>query len=217
MPARPTHASVTWPLLAGVALALAHAACGEGTVSAPRAQVTPAESADFFAAAVTYLVDRSPAPVRVDPRPLKAEARLHSVTEADLVLGDSATIRLRTATLIARGIRRADATADWKCVFATGLRPPPGRGNDPIWEQIRAAEPDSVRRNREACRKNGEYVSLAFGPPQTGTQPEHPRRWRLRAMRMMLHGWEVIDLFLEPNAQGQWEVVHVQERVGAFS
>lgn len=214
---RGRHASAARILLAGVAFVAAPGACTEGSVSAPHAQVTPSESAEFFITAVTYLAARAPAPVRVDPRPLKAEAMLHSVSEADLVLRDSATIRLRTAALAARGISRADAAADWKCVFATGLRPPPGRGNDPIWEQIRAAEPDSVRRRREACRQNGEYVSLAFGPPQAGTQPEHPRRWRLRTMRMMLHGWEVIDLFLEPNAQGRWEVVHVQERVGAFS
>jgi hypothetical protein len=74
-----------------------------------------------------------------------------------------------------------------------------------------------VRQRREACRAGGEYVSLAFGPPQADTQPEHPGRWRIRAVRMMLHGWEVVDLFLEADAQGRWEVVAEQTRVGSFS
>jgi hypothetical protein len=208
---------VTRTLLVAAALMISAGACSEVTPANPSAQLSPTHSPDLFIAAVTYFAARSEAPVRVDPRPLKAEAMLHSVTEQDLLLTDSATIRLRTAALAAHGIPAADAIADWGCVFATGVRPPPGQGHDPIWEQMRAAEPDSLRRHREACRATGEYVSLAFGPPQAGTQAEHPRRWRIRAMRMLLYGWEVVDLFLEPNARGQWEVVDVQERVGAFS
>jgi hypothetical protein len=205
----------TRTLRAGSAFALLLAGCTEP--AAPRAQVAPAESAEFFMAAVGHFAERSAHPVRVDPRPLKAEALLHSVVEGDLLATDSETIRLRTAALTSRGIPRADAPADWRCVFATGLRPSPGQGSDPIWEQIRAAEPDSLRQHRAACRAGGEYESLAFGLPQAGTQPEHPRRWRIRAIRMLLYGWEVVDLFLETNAQGRWEVVAEQTRVGAFS
>jgi hypothetical protein len=159
-------------------------------------------------------------PVRVDPRPLRAESPLRSVSHEDLVLDDSATIRLRTAVLRASSIPLSDATQDWLCVFASGMRgPPPGQrgGSDPIWDQIRAAEPDRLRVHREACRQQGEYLSLAFGPPRAGTDREHPRWWRVRAMRMMLHGWEIVDLFLEQQADGTWEVVRTQERVGAFS
>lgn len=212
-----TRARVRRTLLTGAVLGPLLAACTEGGPSAPHARVAPAESADFFIAAVTYFAGRAEAPVRVDPRPLKAEALLHSVSHGDLLLTDRKTTALRASALAARGIQLADATEDWRCVFATGLRPPPGAGTDPIWAQIRAAEPDSLRLRREACRAQGEYVSVAFGPPQPGIQPEHPGRWRLRAMRMMLHGWEVVDLFLEPNAYGLWEVVAVQERVGSFS
>ena len=212
-----TDASVPRGLLTAAVVGMSSAACTEGAPSAPRAQVAPAQSADFFIAAVAYFNAGSDAPLRVDPRPLKAEARLHSVSESDILLTDSTTIRLRATALAAQGIPSADAAADWRCVFATGLRPPPGQGNDPIWEQMRAAEPDSLRKHREACRSNGEYVSLAFGPPQPGTQPDHPGRWRFRSMRMVLHGWVVVDLFLEPNPRGQWEVVDVEVRVGGFS
>lgn len=213
----PTCASMTRILLSSAAIAVSLAGCYEGAPAGAHAQVAPAESPEFFIAAVDYFAGKAEAPVRVDPRPLRAGALLHSVAASDLLLTDRETIRLRTAALAARGIPPADATADWRCVFATGLRPPPGQGTDPIWEQIRRAEPDSLRERRDACRAGGEYVSLAFGPPQAGTQPAHPGRWRIRAMRMMLHGWEVVDLFLEPNARGRWEVVSVQERVGAFS
>jgi hypothetical protein len=173
-----------------------------------------------MAAAVAFLANTSEAPVRVDPRPLRAESRLHSVVEEDLVATDTATVRLRTAVLQALDIPLTDATADSRCVFAAGLRGPgPGErgGSDPIWEQIRAAEPDSVRSRREACRARDPYTSLVFGPPQAATHPEHPQWWRIRAMRMMLHGWEIVDLFLEWSADGEWKVVHTQVRVGAFS
>lgn len=203
--------------LACAVSALPLAACGESEVPDPYAQASPMQSAGFFTAAVSHFAGRARAPVRVDPRPLRADALLHSVSAGDLELTDSATIRLRAAALRAHDIPIADAPADWTCVFASDLRPPAGRGNDPIWEQMRAAEPDSLRRHREACRARGEYESLAFGPPQQGTDQAHPRRWRIRVMRMLLHGWEVVDLYLEANARGEWRVVEVQERVGAFS
>ncbi|HEX6367973.1 MAG TPA: hypothetical protein VF006_03505 [Longimicrobium sp.] len=211
------RAPIAHLLLIFMAAGLSAAACAESEVPDPYARVSPLQSADFFLAAVSHFAEREDTPMRVEPRPLRAEALLHSVTAADLLLTDSATIRMRTGALAARDIPTADATADWTCVFASGLRPPPGKGNDPIWEEMRAAEPDSLRRHRDACRARGEYVSLAFGPPQAGTQPDHPRRWRIRAMRMLLYGWEVIDLFLEADARGEWQVVEVQERVGAFS
>jgi hypothetical protein len=191
--------------------------CTEAPMAGPHAQMQPAESQRFFAAAVESLAGTSQAPVRVDPRPLRPESALRSVTESDLLLTDTATIRLRTATLTAAGLPLADAIRDWGCVFASGLERAGGGGNDPIWEQIRAATPDSVRAHREACRQHGSYTSLVFGPPQAGTDPEHPRWWRIRAMRMMLHGWEIVDLFLEPRANGAWDVVHTRVRVGAFS
>jgi hypothetical protein len=220
MPIRIASRYSTRALLAATGLVLALASCSEVGSPGPHAQVRASESAQFFAAAVAFSVSQSRAPVRVDPRPLNAESQLHSVSDSDLALDDTATIRLRTGVLTATGIRLTDATKDWHCVFASGMRgPPPGErgGNDPIWEEIRAAEPDSLRVRREACRQQGEYVSLAFGPPQFGTDPEHPQRWRIRVMRMMLHGWEIVDLFLEQRTGGGWEVVRIQERVGAFT
>lgn len=207
-------------LLARAGMVLALASCSEAAIPAPHAQTPPGESEPFIAAAVAFLANTSEAPVRVDPRPLRAEAKLHSVGEADLLSTDSTTIRLRTGVLLALHIPLTDATADWRCVFAAGLRGPgPGErgGSDPIWEQIRAAEPDSLRSRREACLRRDPYTSLVLGPPQGATRPEHPQWWRIRAMRMMLHGWEIVDLFLERSADGEWKVVHKQERVGAFS
>jgi hypothetical protein len=212
-----TRASRT--LLAGGTLGLCLASCTENAPSGPYAQVSPAESEDFFLAAVAHLVGQAKAPARVDPRPLRAGALLHSVSESDLLLSDRETIQLRTAALEARSVQMADATLDWGCVHASGLRaPPPGASRDTaFWARFRAAEPDSMRQRREACLAGGEFVSLAFGPPQEGTDPEYPRRWRIRAMRMMLMGWEVVDLFLERNPVGQWIVVSEQVRVGSFS
>jgi hypothetical protein len=221
------NAMLTWiergsacALLAGAGLVLSLASCAEAGMPGPHAQTTPGESEQFFAVALSFSTRASRAPVRVDPRPLKAQALLHSVGEGDILSTDSSTIRLRTAALAAAGIPLTNATEDWQCVFATGLRgPPPGQGggSDPIWEQIRAAEPDSLRARREVCRSGGEFTSLAFGPPQAGTDPEHPRWWRIRVMRMMLHGWEVADLFLDRSPDGEWTVVHENVRVGAFS
>ncbi len=192
-----------------IALAAGLAACAGIPASGPRAQMAAGGSPTFFAAAVQHLLRASDVPTRIDPRPLRPESRLRSVTNADILLADTATVRVRTAVLAAAGVPLADATRDWLCVFATGLRLPPEAGG--------VAEPDSIHAQREACRSKGEYVSLVLGLPQAGTQPEHPRWWRIRAMRMMLHGWEIVDLFLEPDVRGEWQVVDERVRVGAFS
>lgn len=71
-----------------------------------------------------------------------------------------------------------------------------------------------MRVHREACRRNGRYQSLVFGLPEPGTQPG---RWRLRTMRMMLHGFEGMDLYLERDVSGAWNVVSAQDRTGALS
>jgi hypothetical protein len=199
---------------------LSLSSCSETAAPGPHAQVIPGESPQFFAAAVEHFARGSEYPVRVDPRPLQPEAMLHSVSEADIILTDLETARLRTAVLAAEGIPLADATEDWRCVSTEGLRgPSPGErgGSDPIWEQMRASEPDSLRARREACQRGGRFESLAFGLPQARTDPENPQWWRIRAIRMVLHGWEVVDLFLEPDSRGEWQVVKEQVRVGAFS
>jgi hypothetical protein len=210
---RVIHGRRSSPILCFGGLVAAFAACVEAPTSGPRAQVQPAESPQFFAAAVQVLVVSSDAPVRVDPRPLRPEARLNSISESDILAADSATMRLRTGVLATLRIPLSDATADWRCVFATGVYPGRG-GSTPNWA---TPEPDSVRVSREACAQQGPYTSLAFGLPQAGTDPDHPQLWRIRAMRMMLHGWEIVDLFLEPGSNGTWEVVRQQVRVGAFS
>lgn len=203
-----------------VACSLALAACGEPGPSGPRGQVSPVASPAFFASAVGHFTATARAPVIVDPRPLRSEAMLHSVRESDLLPGDAGTAEMRTRVIGSLGLRTSDATEDWKCVFATGLRGPVPGGNsheDSLWAARRAQEPDSLRLRREVCRARGEFMSLAFGLPQSGTDPEHPQRWRIRAIRMLLHGWEVVDLFLEARPGGGWEVVREQTRVGAFS
>ncbi|WP_420124955.1 hypothetical protein [Longimicrobium sp.] len=194
--------------------------CTEGVPSAPRRQSSPAESPAFFAAALAHFTATAQAPVVVDPRPLRPGAMLHSVRESALLPGADAVVRLRTRVASSAGLRTSDATEDWKCVFSAGLRGPAagtGSREDSLWAARRAQEPDSLRARREACLARGEFVSVAFGLPQAETDPQHPGRWRIRSIRMLLHGWEVVDLFLEARPGGDWQVVAEQTRVGAFS
>ena len=185
-------------------------ACSEVAPARVRpAGATPEESPTFFAAAVGYFVARSEVPVRVDPRPLRPEAQLYSVTERDLLPGTPEIVRMRTTVLEQSRWGVADAVADWKCVFAEGYpRARPPGGSEPS---------DSLRVRHEGCRRNGRFQSLILGLPQAGTDPDHPQRWRIRTMRMFLHGFEGVDLFLEQRASGEWEVVDVRDRTGAFS
>lgn len=214
-------ASVPWRRASNAAACLlALASCSEGVPSGPRRQASPAESASFFAASLAHFTATAEAPVVVDPRPLRPEAMLHSVRDSDLLPDAHAVVRLRTRVVGSAGLRTSDATEDWKCVFSTALRgPAPGTGSreDSLWAARRAQEPDSLRARREACIARGAFVSVAFGLPQGETDPRHPGRWRIRAIRILLHGWEVVDLFLEAGPGGDWEVVAEQTRVGAFS
>ena len=79
------------------------------------------------------------------------------------------------------------------------------------------AESDSLRMHREACRQRGQFESLVFGLPQPASDTAQSGRWRIRAMRMLPYGYEVVDLFLEQRASGDWQVVDAQVRSGVFS
>lgn len=184
-------------------------ACTQGTIPGPQPSGAPAlESPAFFAAAVRYFANRDSLPLRVDPRPLRPEARLISATDADLLAGNADIVRMRREVLQAAGWREADAVADWKCVFAEGY--PPARPSV-------GPAADSMNVQREACRRNGRFQSLIFGLPQPASDPAHPQRWRIRALRMLLHGFEGIDLYVELDAAGEWRVVDAETKTGAFS
>jgi len=180
--------------------------CSERLPAGPAASVSPQLSPDFFAAAVRYFDSQMEAPVVVDPRPLRPEARLSSVTENDLFPSESEVIRMRTRVVESGGWRLTDAPRDWRCVWSQGLRRPLSR-----------PDPDSVRLHKEDCLSRAPYQSLVFGLPQPGTDPEHPERWRIRTMQMLTYGYQVVDLFLEAGPSGGWSVVEERVRSGVFS
>jgi hypothetical protein len=189
------------PLLMVVALG-----CSERLPAGPQAALAPRQSPDFFTAAVSHFARKTGVPILVDPRPLRPEARLNSVTDADLLPSEAETIRMRTRVIESAGWRTADAPADWRCVFSQAPRPPDA-----------PPEPDSLRLRYQPCRERGPYEILVFGLPQSGTDPDHPSRWRIRTMRMLPYGYEVVDLFLEKSPSGEWTVVADRVRSGVFS
>lgn len=180
--------------------------CTERSPAGPQAALAPQKSPSFFAAAVRWFDDRTEAPVVIDPRPLRPEAGLDSVAESDLLASEPETVRMRTRVVESGGWRITDAPRDWRCVWSQGLPPPVPR-----------PEPDSLRLRYAACRERGAYESLVFGLPQSGTDPDHPDRWRIRTMRMLPYGYEVVDLFLEKTTDGEWSVAGARVRAGVFS
>lgn len=180
--------------------------CSERLPAGPQAALVPSRSPDFFAAAVRYFDGRTEVPILVDPRPLRPELRLDSVGQNDLMTWESETIRMRTRVVESGGWQIADAPRDWRCVLSQGVPPPVPR-----------PEPDSLRLRYAPCRARGPYESLVFGLPQSGTDPDHPDRWRIRTMRMVPYGYEVVDLFLEKSPHGEWTVVEDRVRSGVFS
>lgn len=192
-------------VVTGAIVWLTMAGCAGPISTRPQPAPSADESPEFFRAAVAYFDERAELPIRVDPRPLRTEARLSTVQESDLIASAEEVIRMRVAVMESHGWGRTSAAEDWGCVFSGGL--PPARAH-PV--------PDSVRAQREACRQRGRYESLVFGLPQHGTDTVHPGRWRIRTMRMLSYGFEVVDLFLEDDG-GVWRVVDSNVRTGVFS
>lgn len=193
-------------LVMGVLFGSMAGGCAERSPAGPPAALAPQLSPDLFAAAVRWLDDRTQAPVIVDPRPLRPEAALDSVAESDLLAGETETVRMRTRVVESGGWGIADAPRDWRCVWSQVLPPPVPR-----------PEPDSLRLRYAACRARAPYESLVFGLPQAGTDPNHPHRWRMRTLRMLANGYEVVDLFLERRPGGDWAVAEARVRSGVFS
>ena len=183
-------------------------ACGERVPAGPRAALPPGQAPGFFAAAVRHFASRTEVPILVDPRPLRPESALGSVAASDLMASETETIRMRTRVVESGGWRTTDAPDDWRCVFSQGLPPAQPPAREP---------PDTLRLRRDACREKGPYESLVFGLPQSGTEPGQPDRWRIRTMRMLPYGYEVVDLFLQKNPDGEWTVVDARVRSGVFS
>lgn len=183
-------------------------ACAERLPAGVQASPEPGRSPALFTAVVRYFAARTQVPIRVDPRPLRPEARLNSVTDEDLLAGEAETIRMRTRVLEGDGWAVARAPEDWGCVLSQGVAP---------GQPAQAAAPDTLRARRDACREKGAYESLVFGLPQPGTDPDHPERWRVRTVRMLPYGYEVVDLFLEHRPSGDWMVVDARVRSGVFS
>lgn len=183
-------------------------ACGERVPAGPQASLPPGQAPGLFAAAVRHFASRTEVPILVDPRPLRPEAGLGSVAESDLMASETEIIRMRTRVVESGGWRITDAPGDWRCVFSRGLPR----------AELPAREPaDTLRLRREACRERGPYESLVFGLPESGTEPGHPGRWRIRTMRMLPYGYEVVDLFLRKIPNGEWTVVDARVRTGVFS
>lgn len=138
---------------------------------------------------------------------MRAEAALSALQQGDLLEAEEGVIRMRARAIEAHGWTRGNAVEDWGCVFAQGLPP----------AQPPQSVSDSLRVQREACLRYGPYESLVFELPQAGTDPDHPQRWRIRALRMLTYGYEVIDLFLESAKDGTWSVVAQERRSGVMS
>jgi hypothetical protein len=193
-------------IVAAALLLLLVTGCSERLPAGPQAALTPQLSPDFFSAALGFFASRTTAQLVVDPRPLRPDTRLSSVTAADLLPAEAETVRMRTRVIERAGLRVTDATVDWRCVFSQVVRPPEA-----------PPEPDSLRLRYEPCRQRGLYESLVFGLPQSGTDPDHPSRWRIRTMRMLPNGYEVVDLFLERSPGGEWVVVEDRVRDAVIS
>lgn len=196
--------------LALCAAALA-TACVEPETSpaSPVALRQPGESSAFFAAALAHFAGSVEGRLLVDPRPLKPGADLARLQGEDLAPNAAATVQLRTAVLVARGITATDAVADFRCTFSSGVGVPP---------ECEATLPDSIRQRTRECRARAPYTTLIFGLPQPATDARYGAgTWRLEALMMTAGGFRIWDLHLQPGADGLWRVAGADARFTIWS
>jgi hypothetical protein len=186
-------------------------ACGpRGNVpGAPTHLEHPSASAAFFVAAVERLADSTTGRVRIDPRPLRADADLAAVSDEDLAADADEATRVRSAVLRSRNVTPTDAVADFRCTFSAGVGAPPGR---------ESALADSVRQRRAQCRAREPYTTLIFGLPERVAEGSHPRdTWSLKAVAITVGGFRIWELYLQPQPDGSWRVTGLESRFVIWS
>jgi hypothetical protein len=112
--------------------------------------------------------------------------------------------RMQSAFVSGRSAPRGNAADHWKCVFSQGVP-----------AAVPALVADSIRVHAERCVARGSRESLVFGSDEAVSG--YLGRFRIPVVRMLLRGYEVIDLFLEHGPSGDWRVVDAVVRTGAFS
>lgn len=164
---------------------------------------------DLLAAALQFFARRDAGAIRMDPRPLRPDARLQGITTRDLAVTDESVVRARTEFARSRGIATTDAAADMSCAFARGVPPP---------DSMLRLEPDSIRTRRQACLARGLYTTYVFGVARPARAPSSDGTPRvvLRAVRMTTSGFDVWDLEMRPNERGGYEVAGAR-RLGGVS
>jgi hypothetical protein len=180
-------------------------ACSEGQMASPGAigaRAVPPQSRGLFVAALDHFVSGSEGRLLVDPRPLRPDVDLGSVTAADIAAEDAASAEFRAHIVRERGLGLTDAVRDQRCAFVRGVTLP---------DSMLRLLPDSVRRRREECLARESYTSVIFGTPRPVGE-QRPGVWRLEAVRMTTWKYGIWDLYLRPSGRGDWVLLEAKER-----
>jgi hypothetical protein len=183
-----------------------------GAVESPRGtgRASP-EPVGLLAPALAFFAARNDGIMRVDPRPLRTDAKLTGVFARDFDVDGTAVARVRRRFLREHGIPEADAAADMRCVFSRGM---------PRSDSISNPAPDSLKAQRAACLLVGPYTTFVFTRAEI-PEGEQAVRFgtgavRLLAYRLTTWSFEVWILYLQPSA-GSWRVADSRRVVAVAS
>jgi hypothetical protein len=151
--------------------------------------------------------------LRVEPRPLRSDARLQGVTARDLDNSAKRVSRGRTAFLRARTASPVgNADEDMRCVFSRGV---------PVDNSARARESAEVRAGREACVARGPFTTYVLGLThtrrgETSKDIGDAGKVMVRTFRLTAWSFELWDVDCGPRSGG-FDVVARRRLGGAAS
>ena len=206
----PRHAYTAALLGTLFAGSISQAACAQVSTSTPQAAVqgeAPTDDAALFAAVVRFLGATRKLPLRIDPRPLRADTAVVFTVNAYAPVEQS-VVAARADELRSLAVSVGDIIVDGQCANAQGGVPYIPEGGQPA-----ERKPEAPADPCKQAPYSEPFIAAILSLPRPSSA--RPERQAMIVRVNLISGWEhrVVDVLARRKASAPrgWEVVEERE------